>query len=103
VIAKCYHERRGDAQHPERARGGGRDPEGACGSQGDSLNTEVVRTLTDAAAKRSVDEILESIRRTQAKIKNPPTGEEIVEGLRRDREERGEHVWREATRPRLDE
>jgi hypothetical protein len=71
-------------------------------SRGDSLNGEVVRTLTEAAGRRSVDEILESISRTRAKSKNPPTGEEIVERLRRDREERGAHVYREATRPRIE-
>jgi plasmid stability protein len=69
---------------------------------GDSLNGEVVRALTEAAGRRTVDEILESIARTRAKIKNPPNGNEIVERLRRDREERGRHLVQEATRPRLE-
>src|SRR6266487_6300441 len=69
---------------------------------GDSLNGEVVRTLTESAGRRTVDETLENIARIRAKIKNPPTAEQIVEGLRRDREERGKHLVREATRPRLE-
>ena len=65
-----------------------------------SLNTEVVETLTEAARRSRVDEILENIDRIQARLKHPPTGEQIAEGLRRDREERAEHLWQVATRPR---
>jgi plasmid stability protein len=70
---------------------------------GDSLNGEVVRTLTESAGRRTVDEILESIAKIRAKIKNPPTPEEIVEGIHQARDERTEHLIREATRPRLEE
>jgi len=69
---------------------------------GDSLNGEVVRTLTEAAGRPTVDETLANIARIRAKIKNPPTAQQIVEGLNRDREERGEHLVREAMRPRLE-
>ena len=71
--------------------------------RGDSLNSEVVRTLTEAAAKRTVDEILASIDRIQARIENPPTGEELVEQLRRDREKRTEQILRAALKSRPEE
>jgi antitoxin FitA len=67
---------------------------------GDSLNGEVVRTLTEAARKRSVDDILASIDRIQARIKHRPTAEEIVEGIHRAREERTEQILRAALKPR---
>ena len=67
---------------------------------GASLNGEVVRTLAEAAERRTVDEILESIARTVATIKHRPTAEEIVERLHSAREERTEHLLREARRPR---
>jgi hypothetical protein len=70
--------------------------------RGDSLNGEVVRTLREAAAKRSVDEILENIDRIRAGWTRRPDAEDIVEWLRRDRDERAEHLIREATRPRLE-
>lgn len=69
---------------------------------GGSLNGEVVRTLTEAAERRTVDEILESIARLNAGIERRGGGEDIVEWLRRDREERAEHLVQEATRPRLE-
>jgi plasmid stability protein len=67
---------------------------------GRSLNNEVVETLGDATRRERVDEILANVDRIRARIKNPPTPEEIVEGLRQSREERAEHLWRVATRPR---
>jgi plasmid stability protein len=70
---------------------------------GDSLNGEVVRTLTEAAEKRSVGEILESIERIKAGSEyTPPSNwQEFLDGLRQDRDERAEHILREATRPPL--
>lgn len=65
---------------------------------GDSLNTEVVRTLTEAAGRRSVDEILTSIDEIQARLPEPTPWEEFMARVRRDRDERAAHVWREATR-----
>ena len=72
---------------------------------GDSLNGEVVRTLSEAAEKRSVDDILENIARINAGRKRSPDSEwdDFIDGLRQDREERAEHIHREATRPRLEE
>ena len=67
---------------------------------GGSLNGEVVRALTEAARKRSVDEILENIDRIQARIKNPPTGEQIDRWIHEAREERTEQLLRAALRPR---
>jgi plasmid stability protein len=63
---------------------------------GRSLNTEVVRTLEEAAQKRSLEEVFESVRRRAERIPNPPTTEEIVEGIRRDREERTDRILRAA-------
>jgi len=70
---------------------------------GDSLNGEVVRTLTEAAERRTVDEILAGIDEIQAGLPEPPPWEEFMARVRREREERGEHIWREATRPRVEE
>jgi plasmid stability protein len=70
---------------------------------GDSLNGEVVRTLTEAAERRSVDEILASIDEIQAGLPEPPPWDEFMAQIRREREERDERIWRAATRPRLDE
>lgn len=67
---------------------------------GGSLNGEVVRALTEAARKRSVDEILENIDRIQARIKNPPTGEQIDRWIHEARDERTEQLLRAALRPR---
>jgi plasmid stability protein len=71
---------------------------------GDSLNGEVVRTLSEAAEKRSVDEILENIARINAGRKRSSNMEwdDFIDGLRRDRDERAEHLISEATRPRLE-
>jgi plasmid stability protein len=69
---------------------------------GVSLNGEVVRTLTEAAGRHSVDEILENLARIRRRVKPRASGEDIVEWLRRDREERAEHLIQEATRPRLE-
>jgi plasmid stability protein len=70
--------------------------------KGDSLNTEVVRALEEAAGRRTVDEILESIDAIRRDHPAPPW-DEFIEDVRRERDERVEHIWREATRPRLDE
>ena len=70
---------------------------------GDSLNGEVVRTLTEAAERRTVDEVLASIDEIQAGLPEPPPWEEFMARIRREREERAEHIWGEATRPHLDE
>jgi len=70
---------------------------------GDSLNGEVVRTLTEAAGRRTVDETLENIARLRAKIKNPPSAEQIVEGIRQAREERTEKILRAALKPRSED
>jgi len=71
---------------------------------GDSLNSEVVRTLTEAARKRTVDEVLASIDAIQKRLPKPTRPwDEFLAELRCEREERGEHVWREATRPLPDE
>jgi plasmid stability protein len=71
---------------------------------GDSLNGEVVRTLTEAAERRSVAEILESIERIKggSDYTPPSNWQEFLDGLRQDRDERAEHILREATRPRLE-
>jgi plasmid stability protein len=73
--------------------------------KGDSLNAEVVRALTEAAEKRSVDEILENIARINAGRKRGASWDwdDFIDGLRRDRDERGEHIYREATRPPLED
>jgi plasmid stability protein len=73
--------------------------------KGDSLNGEVVRTLTEAAEKRSVDETLENIARINAgrKRHDSRSWDEFMDGLRRDRDERAEHIYREATRPPLED
>jgi hypothetical protein len=70
---------------------------------GDSLNGEVVRTLTEAAGRRTVDETLENIARLRAKIKNPPSAEQIVEGIRQARQERTEQILRAALKPRSED
>ena len=71
--------------------------------KGDSLNEEVVRTLSDAAARRTVEDVLDSIDRIQATMKRrPTTSDEIVEGIHRAREERTEQILRAALRPRDD-
>ena len=62
---------------------------------GDSLNGEVVRTLTNAAERRTVDEI-------QAGLLEPPPWEEFMARIRRERDERTAHTLQEATRPRLE-
>ena len=67
---------------------------------GDSLNGEVVRTLTKAVEHQSVDEILDEIARIQATIKNPPTGEQIDRWIHEAREERTAQLLRAALRPR---
>ncbi len=67
---------------------------------GRSLNAEVVRTLTEQAERRSVDEILDEIDQIRARIKNPPNGEQIDAWIRESREERGRHLLEVALRPR---
>ncbi len=67
---------------------------------GDSLNGEVVRTLTEAAGRKTVAEILENIDRIRARIKNPPTGEQIDRWIHEAREERTDQILRAALRPR---
>jgi plasmid stability protein len=67
---------------------------------GRSLNSEVVETLSDAARRSKVDEILANIDRIRAGITNPPSGEQIDRWIREGREQRSEQVWRAATRRR---
>ena len=70
-------------------------------ARGDSLNGEVVRTLTEVAGRRTVDEILASIDAIQDRIPPPSMPwDEFMELLRREKDDRAEHIWREATRPR---
>lgn len=69
---------------------------------GDSLNGEVVRTLTNAAERRTVDEILARIDEIQAGLLEPPPWEEFMARIRRERDERTAHTLQEATRPRLE-
>lgn len=70
--------------------------------RGDSLNGEVVRTLTEAAGRRSVDEILAGIDAIRARLPVPRPWDEFMDALDREDEERVEHVWREARRPSAD-
>jgi len=67
---------------------------------GRSLNAEVVETLSEAARRSRVDEILANIDRIKARIKNPPTGEQIDRWIHDAREERTERLLRAALRPR---
>jgi plasmid stability protein len=69
---------------------------------GDSLNGEVVRTLTEAARRRTVDEILERIDEIQAGLPEPRPWGEFMEDFRRERDERAAHTRHEATRRRLE-
>ena len=72
-------------------------------ARGDSLNGEVVRTLTEAAGRRTVDEILANIDAIQDRLPPPSMPwDEFMELLRREKDDRAEHIWREATRPRDD-
>jgi len=64
---------------------------------GRSLNAEVVRVLSEAPPlpKRSIDEVIESVRRRAERLNLPPeAGAEIVEDIRRARDERAAHVER---------
>ena len=70
---------------------------------GDSLNSEIVRTLTQAAEQRTVDEILASVDEIRRGLPEPPPWEEFMDALHREEDERADHIWREATRPRLEE
>jgi plasmid stability protein len=70
--------------------------------KGDSLNTEVVRALEQAAGRRTVDEILERIDAIRRDHPAPPC-DEFMEAVHREEDERAEHIWREAMRPRVEE
>jgi plasmid stability protein len=71
--------------------------------KGDSLNEEVVRALSDAVARRTVEDVLESIDRIQATMRRrPTTADELVEGIHQARDERTEQILRAALRPRDD-
>jgi plasmid stability protein len=64
---------------------------------GRSLNAEVVQTLTDSAprSKRSIDEVIESVRRRAERMNLPPeVAAEVVEDIRRARDERAAHIER---------
>ena len=67
--------------------------------RGDSLNGEVVRTLSEAAGRRSVDELLAGIDAIRSALPEPKPWDEFMEALNREDEERADHVWREARRP----
>jgi plasmid stability protein len=63
---------------------------------GRSLNAEVVQVLSESAArpKRSIDEVIESVRRRVEGMNLPPAGEGIAEDIRRARDERAEQIDR---------
>ena len=63
-------------------------------ASGRSLNAEVIQVLSEAPArpKRSIDEVIESVRRRAERIKNPPSSEDLVLGIRQARDERAEHL-----------
>src|SRR5262245_55464894 len=63
---------------------------------GRSLNAEVVHMLTESATrpKRTVEEVLDSVRRRAAATPGPPAGEEIAVEIRRARDERSEQIER---------
>lgn len=67
--------------------------------KGTSLNSEIVETLSSAASRRSIDEVLASIDRLQEQFPHPIDFDQLMEQMRRDREERDERIWRAATRP----
>jgi plasmid stability protein len=71
--------------------------------KGDSLNAEVVRTLARAAGQRTIDEILDAIDEIQKGLPEPRPWKEFMDALHEEEDERSQHTWREATRPRLDE
>jgi plasmid stability protein len=73
---------------------------GRAARSGDSLNTEVVRTLTRAAERRTVEEILAEIDRLRAGIEPRADWQGFLDELRAEREERAERIGRAATRPR---
>jgi len=69
------------------------------GRRGRSLNAEVVDLLIQSAPQnRDVDEVLADIRALARTIENPPSGDEIADGIRQDREERTDRVLRAAGR-----
>lgn len=70
--------------------------------KGVSLNTEVVQTLASTARRRSLDEVFASIDRLQQQLPRPIDFDELMEQMRRDRDERDERIWRAATRPSAD-
>ena len=72
-------------------------------ARGDSLNGEVVRTLTHAAGQRTVDEILDAIDEIRKGLPEPRPWEEFMEALHKEEDERLDHIWREARRPPVDE
>jgi plasmid stability protein len=73
---------------------------GRADGTGRSLNSEVVETLSDATRRERVDEILASIDKIRSRIKKLPAPEQLDEEIRRARDERADHLWRVATRPR---
>ena len=60
--------------------------------EGRSLNAEVVLALTAAAPRRTLDEIIEDVRKLAATVPNPPSVDEIVEGIHQAREERTRRI-----------
>jgi antitoxin FitA len=60
--------------------------------EGRSLNAEVVLALTAAAPRRTLDEIIEDVKKLAATIPNPPTVEEVVDSIHQAREERTRRV-----------
>lgn len=72
--------------------------------RGRSLNAEVVDVLTASAPqRRSVEEVLESIRELAHQINDPRTGQEVADEIRADREARADRIWRLANRLPVDE
>ena len=63
---------------------------------GRSLNAEVVQVLTESMPrpKRTLEEVLESIRRRASSLPNPPSGDELAADIRQAREERADELMR---------
>jgi plasmid stability protein len=62
---------------------------------GRSLNAEVVRVLSEApsSSKRSIDEVLESVRRRAERMNLPPeVADEMTEDIRSARDQRAAHI-----------
>jgi plasmid stability protein len=66
-------------------------------SSGRSLNAEAVKVLSEGSRRptRTVDEVIESVRRRAERMNLPPeVAGEVVEDIRRAREERAAHIDR---------